>query len=98
MRDTGKMAAAAVAAWAAMSGGVYAACDDTIQIALVGCGGRGTGAAVNALSTTLGPTKLVAMADVFADKMSLSYKSIERKLGAQVDVPEDRALYQFRRL
>ena len=43
---------------------VHAAGTDTIQIALVGCGGRGTGAAVNALSVTNGPVKLVAMADV----------------------------------
>ena len=38
--------------------------NNTIKIALVGCGGRGTGAALNALSTK-GPTKLWAVADVF---------------------------------
>ena len=44
---------------------VHAAEDNTIQVALVGCGGRGTGAAANALSVKNGPIKLVAMADVF---------------------------------
>ena len=44
----------------------YAAEDSTVQIALVGCGGRGTGAALQALSTKQN-VKLVAMADVFAD-------------------------------
>jgi hypothetical protein len=44
---------------------VFAAEDNTIQFALVGCGGRGTGAAENALGIKNGPTKLVAMADVF---------------------------------
>ena len=42
---------------------VHAAENNTIQVALVGCGGRGTGAAINALSVKNGPTKLVAMAD-----------------------------------
>ncbi len=46
----------------------YAAEDNTIKIALIGCGGRGTGAAVNALSTD-GPVELVAMADVFPDRL-----------------------------
>jgi predicted dehydrogenase len=94
IKDAGKMAATAAVA-GAMTTSVYAYGDDTIQVALVGCGGRGTGAAVNALSTTMGPTKLVAMADVFADKMSLSYKSLVKKIGAQVDVPEDRRFISF---
>lgn len=44
---------------------VHAAGNETIQVALVGCGGRGTDAAGNALSVKGGGTKLVAMADVF---------------------------------
>src|ERR1035437_4128082 len=48
----------------------------TIQVALVGCGGRGTGAAANALATTSGPIKFVAMADVFAEKLNRSYDSL----------------------
>src|SRR5262249_397123 len=43
---------------------VHAAESNTIQLALVGCGGRGSGAAEDAMSTRAGPTKLVAMADV----------------------------------
>ena len=59
-----------VAAISALAGitlpDVHAAGTDTLQLALVGCGGRGTGAAGNAFSTSkLGPVKLVAMADVF---------------------------------
>lgn len=42
---------------------VHAAGSDLIQVALIGCGGRGTGAAGQALSTKSGPIKLVAMAD-----------------------------------
>ena len=44
---------------------VHAASTDTIHVALIGCGGRGGGAADNALSVNTGPMKLVAMADVF---------------------------------
>jgi predicted dehydrogenase len=61
---------------------------NTIRVALVGCGGRGTGAAVNALSTKSGPTKLVAMADVFPDHLSSSYNRIKEAAASQVDVPE----------
>ncbi len=55
----------------------YAAGSDTIQVALIGCGGRGTGAAANALATKAGPTKLVAMADVFEDKLSRSHEALK---------------------
>src|SRR5260370_26548557 len=58
---------------------VHAAENNTIQVALVGCGGRGTGAAVNALSVKEGPTKLVAMADVFTDQLDSSLKQIKRQ-------------------
>jgi len=47
---------------------------DTLRIALVGCGGRGSGAADQALSTS-GGVKLVAMADVFKDRMEESSKT-----------------------
>jgi hypothetical protein len=48
---------------------VHAAGSNTIQLALVGCGGRGTGAAINALSVKNGPMKLVVMADVVPAKL-----------------------------
>ncbi len=49
--------------------------DDTIKIALVGCGGRGTGAALQALLTKQN-VKLVAMADAFRDRLDECYKNI----------------------
>jgi predicted dehydrogenase len=68
---------------------VHAAETNTIQVALVGCGGRGTGAAGQALSTKAGPTKLVAMADIFPQRMKGSVQSL-KKYGDQFDVPEER--------
>ena len=49
--------------------------DDTIKVALVGCGGRGTGAAMQALLTKQN-VKLVAMADVFRDRLDDCYKAL----------------------
>jgi predicted dehydrogenase len=52
---------------------------DTIKIALIGCGGRGTGAATQALSTKEN-VELVAMADAFADRLNDSYNNIKEAL------------------
>jgi predicted dehydrogenase len=68
---------------------VHPAGGDTIRIALVGCGGRGTGACTQALNTT-GPVKLVAMADMFRDRMDTSYATLTAAHPDRVDVPEDR--------
>lgn len=68
---------------------------DLIQVALVGCGGRGSGAAVNALSTKSGPVKLVAMADVFPDRLKSSYENLTKSVGTLMDVPEDRKFIGF---
>ena len=62
IKTTGTSAAISALANVAMPP-VHAAGSDLIQIALVGCGGRGGGAAANALSVKRGPVKLVAMAD-----------------------------------
>ncbi len=67
----------------------YAGEDNTIKVALIGCGGRGTGAAINALSTA-GPTKLWAMADVFDHRLDGSHKRLSDKFGEKVDVPKER--------
>ena len=67
-------AGAAIAAAVARPG--YAAENNTIQVALVGCGGRGTGAAANALAVKNGPIKLVAMADVFEERLNRSYETL----------------------
>jgi predicted dehydrogenase len=72
----------------------YVAEQNTIQIALVGCGGRGTGAAVNALRTK-GPTKLVAMADVFEERLLTSLGHLQPMFQNQVDVPQERRFIGF---
>lgn len=74
---------------------VHAAENNTVQVVLVGCGGRGTGAAVNALAVTNGPTKLVAMADVVPKKLSDSYDKLKSQFANQVDVPPERRFLGF---
>src|SRR6516162_8232526 len=94
IKTTGRIAAASALAGVA-NPPVHAAGSDLIQVALIGCGGRGTGAADNALSTKQGPTKLVAMADVFQDKLRSSYDNLKKKCGEKVDVSEDRKFIGF---
>ncbi|MCW3095886.1 MAG: hypothetical protein JWL77_1504 [Chthonomonadaceae bacterium] len=74
---------------------VHAAGSELIQVALVGCGGRGSGAAMDALGTKSGPIKLVAMADAFPDRLQSSYAALSQAGGKQVDVPEDRRFIGF---
>jgi predicted dehydrogenase len=84
----------------ALAGGIniartaHAAGSDQIKIALVGCGGRGTGAAGQALSTK-GDVKLVAMADAFRDRLDGCYGQLSKRHKDRVDVPEDRKFVGF---
>ena len=70
------LAASAVAVAAAPS--IYAAGSDVLKVGLIGCGGRGTGAAVQALSADKN-VKLVAMADAFEDRLEESLGNLLKK-------------------
>ena len=74
---------------------VHAAEDGTIHLALIGCGGRGGGAAANAFDSPNGPVKMVAMADLFQDRLEKSHKALSEKYAAQMDVPKDRQFIGF---
>jgi predicted dehydrogenase len=87
--------AAASALLAAAAQPVHAAEDNTIRLALVGCGGRGTGAVNNALSTQGGPVKLFAMADLFEQRLGNSLNALNRRFSDQVDVPTERRFLGF---
>ena len=89
-------ALAAASAFAGMAvSPVHAGEENTIRVALVGCGGRGTGAAENALSVKNGPMKLVAMADAFKDRLDHSYKDLHEPFQKSMDVPDDRKFVGF---
>jgi len=89
LKNTGRLAAASALAGTVIPR-VHAAEDNTIQVALIGCGGRGTGAASDALNVKRGPMKLVAMADAFKDRLDSSHGAIKKRFADKVDVPEER--------
>ena len=69
-----------------------------IQVALVGCGGRGSGAAADALFAPNAPTKIVALADVFQHKLRQSLSAIKANFEdrpEKVDIPEERQFLGF---
>lgn len=67
---------------------------DEIKVALIGCGGRGSGAANQALGTE-GKVKLVAMADAFKDRLEGSLDQIKKQKPEKVDVPEEHKFIGF---
>lgn len=93
---TSTVAAAGAGALAhlATPSGAFAGNDETIRIGLVGCGGRGTGAASQALSTK-GPIKLVAMGDAFADQLDAAHKRLKNQKGDRVDVDDEHKFVGF---
>jgi len=94
LKQTGRLAAVSTLA-AGMVPRMYAAESNTIRIALIGCGGRGGGAAENALSVKNGPIKLVALADVFEDRVKRAYQALNDQYADKMDVPEDRRFVGF---
>lgn len=76
---------------------VHAAEANTLRIALVGAGGRGCGAVINALAVP-GPSQLVAIADVFADRVQASSQGLVANFQAtpeKLNIPLDRQFSGF---
>ena len=85
--------------WAANAFAGQSLVGDSLKVAIIGCGGRGTGAITQALSTKEN-IKLVAMADVFRDRLDDCYNNLMKSrakdasakaipISQKVDVPED---------
>jgi predicted dehydrogenase len=94
LKDTGRLAAASALA-ARVVPRIYAAENSTIKLALVGCGGRGTGAVADAFATTGGPVKLYAVADLFENRLQGSLKQLTEGFKDKVDVPPERQFVGF---
>ena len=98
---TGAGALAGTALAGSLARSVHAGEEHTLKVALIGCGGRGSGAALQALSTA-GPVKLWAMADAFEDRLQTSLEGLQKGvaagydreasngLGERIDVPKER--------
>jgi predicted dehydrogenase len=92
-RDVLHLAGAAALAGVALPH-VHARGEDTVNFALIGCGGRGGGAAENAMQAQYGPTKLVSMADVFNGKLNSCFDEL-KKFEKTIDVPPERRFIGF---
>jgi len=94
LKQSGKLLAGSVVAGVALPR-IYAAQDHTIRLALVGCGGRGTGAVADAFSATGGPVKLYAMADLFEPRLQSSLSNLKKDFADKLDVPPERRFVGF---
>ena len=74
---------------------VHAAENNTIKLALIGCGGRGTGAVADAMHATGGPVKLVAMADLFEKRLQASQAQLKKQFADRIDAPPERCFIGF---
>jgi predicted dehydrogenase len=81
---------------------VHAAEANMIQLALIGCGGRGSGAVGNAIGASqlqgagcFGPVKLVAMADVVENRLKAAHQNLSKEFGPLIDVPSERQFVGF---
>ena len=92
--DSESKAGGAVAGQLSFARSAHAFGTDEIKIGLIGCGGRGTGASSQAMNTE-GPTKLVAMADAFNDRLQSSLRGLKGEHKEKVDVPPERQFVGF---
>ena len=103
VKTAGLASGAILAAPLLSNANFYSGATDAIKVVLIGCGGRGTGAAVQALRSKQN-VKLVAMADAFKDRIDSAYKAITGDLSEAgitgdisklIDVPEERKFVGF---
>jgi len=95
LRQGGSLAAGA-AVLGSLAPRAFAGEDNTIRLALIGCGGRGNGAVGDALSVPDGgPVKLYAMADLNKPRLDSSHKALQNRFQGKVDVSEDRKFVGF---
>ena len=94
LRTSALLTASGLLAHLPLSRGVHAAADTRIRIGLIGCGGRGTEAALNALNA--GPdVQLVALADIFRERLDQCLTSLRAARPNQVSVAPDRCFVGF---
>ena len=96
LQDSSKLAVAGAAASSligarpAVAHTAYASGSDTIRLGLVGAGGRGTGASVQAMNTESGNVELVAVADISSQRLEGALKTCKKKHAGKVLVPDDK--------
>ena len=100
-RDFLKTGTAAVAAGVVATPGLslarsaHVSGSDSVRVGLVGCGGRGTGAAIQALNTNSCAVNLVAAGDIFQDRLDGAVEGITIQHGEKVQIPDDQKFVGF---
>jgi predicted dehydrogenase len=101
VKDTSLIAGGIMAMPMLSKANFFSGADDVIKVAVVGCGGRGTGAAMQAISSKQN-VKIVAMADAFKDNVDNCYKALTKEINEgigdiskRLDVPEERRFTGF---
>jgi predicted dehydrogenase len=94
--STTKIVAGALAGSLLVERSAHAAGSDVLRVGLIGCGGRGSGAAAQALQADA-QVKLVAMGDTFADRLQASLDNLKKQeaIAGKIDVPPDRCFVGF---
>ncbi|MHB0955954.1 MAG: Gfo/Idh/MocA family protein [Pirellulaceae bacterium] len=72
----------------------HASGSDILKVGLIGCGGRGSGAAVNAMNAEEN-VRLTALADLFPDQIEAAQKSLRGAIGEKYQVPDDQCFVGF---
>ena len=96
LKTSSLLAASAGVGLSAKAQAVHTGGTDVLKVGLIGCGGRGTGAAINALQADEN-VQLVAMADAFSDRVEQSLEALkeEPKTAGKIDVPQERQFAGF---
>jgi len=94
LNQTGKIIAGTALAGVSLPH-VHAAEDNTVRLALIGSGNRGSGALANAMQASALPVKLVAMADLFENRLLNAHKVLQSSFSDRVDVSADRQFIGF---
>ncbi|UCG60222.1 MAG: Gfo/Idh/MocA family oxidoreductase [Phycisphaerales bacterium] len=88
------VASAAVSGSLDISRSLYAAGSGTIRVGMIGCGGRNAGAGAQALTADPG-TRLVAMCDIFMDRVKEKRAALQKQKPDQVTVDDDHCFAGF---
>ena len=94
LKASAAVASAAVSGTLGISRSVFAAGSDIIRVGMVGCGGRNAGAAAQALTADSG-ARLVAMCDIFMDRVKEKRRILKEKKPEQVVVEDDHCFTGF---
>ncbi len=94
LRTSAAIAGSAALGSLTLERSAHAAGTDTIRIGLIGCGGRGTEAAINAMNAGT-DVRLVAMADIFAERLKASRDRLKAVKSAQVEVKDENCFVGF---